>query len=133
MGRIHVAVSVESVLQPECALRFDALVDTGAYCLTLPAAWKERLGALPFCSEADLETADGRVVCGEVCGPVAIRIEGFRTIVGEVLFVAEAEGSEGQMEPLLGYLTLEQAGVAVDLVRHRLMKVPHLDLKAATA
>ena len=126
MGRIHVEVTVESVLQPERTLRFDALVDTGAYCLTLPLAWKERLGTLPFCAQADVETAEGRVITGEICGPVVVRIEGFRTSVGEVLFV-------GQMEPLLGYLTLEQAGIAVDVVRHRLMKVPYLDLKIAAA
>jgi predicted aspartyl protease len=129
MGRIHVGVSVQNLQQPECALRFDALVDAGAYCLTLPASWKERLGALPLCAQAEVQAADGRVISGEVCGPVAIRIEGFRTIAGEVLFVAETESVEGQIEPLLGYLTLEQAGVAVDLVRHRLMKVPYLDLK----
>jgi hypothetical protein len=40
IGRIHVGVTVENVLQPEHALRFDALVDTGAYGLTLPAPWK---------------------------------------------------------------------------------------------
>ena len=88
---------------------------------------------MPGCAEADVETADGRVIIGEICGPVAIRIEGFRRIFGEVLFIAEAEGAEGQMEPLLGHLTLEQAGIAVDVVRHRLMKVPYLDLKIAAA
>jgi predicted aspartyl protease len=133
MGRILAQVTVESVLQPELALRFDALVDTGAYCLTLPTAWKDRLGTLPGCAPVDVETAEGRVIIGDICGPVAIRIDGFRRIFGEVLFVPEAEGSQGHMEPLLGHLTLEQAGIAVDVVRHRLMKVPYLDLKIAAA
>jgi hypothetical protein len=35
-------------------------------------------------------------------------------------------------EPLLGYVTLEQAGPVVDMVGHRLVRLPRLDLKQAT-
>jgi len=45
MGRIVTSVTVGNFSEPEHELRFDALIDTGAYCLTLPRAWKERLGA----------------------------------------------------------------------------------------
>jgi hypothetical protein len=41
------------------------------------------------------------------------------------------EPRDGHYEPLLGYVTLEQAGIAVDGVGHRLLHVPHLDLKRA--
>ena len=44
MGRIVTTVTAGNLVEPGYELRCDALVDTGAYCLTLPAAWKERLG-----------------------------------------------------------------------------------------
>src|SRR5439155_23824149 len=65
-------------------------------------------------------------------GPVTIQIEGFDAIVGEVLFMTMEPGQR-RFEPLLGYITLEQAGIAVDMVGHRLIRVPHFDLKAARA
>ena len=129
MGRIITSVTVGNFSEPEREIRFDALVDTGAYCLTLPRAWKDRLGTLPVSRAVELDTADHRLVRGEICGPVVIRIAGFDTIVGELLFV-EMEPEEGRYEPLVGYVTLEQSGIAVDVVHHRLLRVPHLDLKS---
>jgi len=129
MGRITTSVTVGNFSEPEHELRFDALIDTGAYCLTLPRAWRDRLGALPISRSVELETADHRVVSGEICGPVVIRIAGFDAIVGELLFV-EMESEDGRYEPLVGYVTLEQSGIAVDVVHHRLLRVPHLDLKS---
>jgi len=38
-----------------------------------------------------------------------------------------------RFEPLLGYITLEQAGIVVDMVGHRLGRIPHFDLKPACA
>ena len=51
-----------------------------------------------------------------------IKIEGFRSIYNEVLFL-EMEPDEGEYEPLLGYITLEQCGAAVDITGHRLLPV----------
>ena len=49
----------------------------------------------------------------------------------EVTFVdMELEG--GRYRPLLGYTVLEQAGLAADPVGGRLLKIPHMDLKAAS-
>lgn len=128
MGRITTSVTVASFIELDREIRFDALIDTGAYCLTLPRAWKGRLGQLPVSRTVQLETAAHRVVAGDVCGPVRITIEGFDAIAGEILFLdMEAEG--GRYEPLVGYVTLEQAGIAVDVVNRRLLRVPHLDLK----
>src|SRR5437763_1035189 len=132
LGRIITAVTIRGFVDAGREIRCDALVDTGAYCLTLPAAWKERLGPLPVSRSVQLETADHRVLDGEIAGPVTIRIDGFDAVVGEVLFVPVMI-EETRFEPLLGCITLEQAGVVVDMVGHRLGRVPHFDLKVARA
>ena len=129
MGRIVTSVIVENV-PATGAVRIDALVDTGAGYLTLPMAWKERFGAFALEEEVALQTATQQVVSGTVCGPALVRIEGFRPIHGEVLFV-EMEPEEGEYEPLLGYIPLEQCGAAVDLIGHRLLPVRYIDAKAA--
>jgi hypothetical protein len=128
MGRIITPVTVSNFVDPGSEIVCDALVDTGAYCLTLPASWKPRLGTLAMSRQVELETADHRTVSGEICGPVRIRISAFDVIAGEVLFT-DMEPSDGRYEPLVGYITLEQAGLAVDVVGHRLIRVPRLDLK----
>ncbi len=70
------------------------------------------------------------MVPGTVCGPALIRVEGFRAVHGEVLFV-DMEPEEGEYEPLLGYIPLEQCGAAVDLIGHRLLPARYIDAKAA--
>ena len=141
MGRIVTSVIVENV-PATGAVRIDALVETGAGYLTLPMAWKERFGAFALEEEVALQTATQQVVSGTVCGPALVRIEGFRAIHGEVLFVEMANlpasrsppsstPEEGEYEPLLGYIPLEQCGAAVDLVGHRLLPVRYIDAKAA--
>jgi predicted aspartyl protease len=67
MGRIVVQVIISNVLEPY-QIRCDALVDTGTGGLVLPEAWKERLGPFPASRRVEMETADQRVVTGEVCG-----------------------------------------------------------------
>ena len=130
MGRIHASVLVSNPMETPHEIVFDALVDTGAFCLTLPSSWKERVGPLPVARLVEVETADGRIVPAEVAGPVVIRIEAFDPIVGEVLFF-DMQPTGGRIEPLLGYITLEQAGLVVDMVGHRLVRLPRLDLKPA--
>jgi predicted aspartyl protease len=128
MGRITTSVAVSNLVQPHHEIRCEALVDTGSAGLVLPAAWKDRLGPLPLTRTVELETADQRVVTGEICGPVRIEIEGFPGVASEVTFrVMQPEN--GGYEPLLGYIILKQAQVAVDLVGHRLIAVKHADLK----
>jgi hypothetical protein len=75
-----------------------------------------------------METATQAVVEGNICGPVQIQIEGFEPIFSEVVFV-DMQPDDGIYEPLLGYIVLEQSQAAVDMVRHRLIRVKHLDLK----
>jgi predicted aspartyl protease len=120
MGRIVASVTIESLFGSKKSMRCDALVDTGASHLTLPSAWKDRLGELETIRTVDLETATQSTVPGEVCGPVKIEVEGFKPVFGEVLFV-NMEPDDGLYEPHLGYLPLESCQAAVDMLGHRLV------------
>ena len=128
MGRITVETTIENSTDSTIRIRCDALVDTGAAYLTLPTAWRDRLGPLMRLDTVAVETATQPVVTGDICGPVLLRLERFRPVLAEVLFI-EMDPSDGQYEPLIGYIPLEQAQAAVDLVGHRLVKVSRVDLK----
>lgn len=129
MGRIITQVKVVNVLNPEKFINLDGLVATGATYLTLPNAWKERLGELEKVDEVEFELANGATGKGEVCGPVRIAIANFRETFGEVLFIEMPENDNGEYEPLIGYIPLEQIPVAVDMLGHRLVKIRAVDLK----
>jgi len=131
VGRIVATVRIENAADLSKALKCDALVDTGASLMVLPSAWKDRLGKLEFLTEIEVETATQERVTAEVCGPVRIQIEGFRAILNEVAFV-EMKPADGEYEPLIGYIVLEQSLAAVDMLGHRLVPVKHMDLKWMT-
>lgn len=128
MGRIVVETTIENLLDPSHTLRCDALVNTGAAYLTLPNAWRDRLGPLTEFATVEVETANQNVIQGVICGPVLLRMERFRPVLAEVLFI-DMQPEDGAYEPLVGYIPLEQAQAAVDLVGHRLIKVSRVDLK----
>lgn len=128
MGRIVVSVHIRNALHEEKHILCDALVDTGASGLVLPMAWRERLAPFGKTRSVKLETADQRVIQGEVSGPVEVQIEGFDPVFNEVTFV-QSVPEDGTLEPLLGYILLEQARAAVDLVGHRLLPSKAFDLK----
>jgi predicted aspartyl protease len=128
MGRIVASVKIDNPVDPTARIRCDALVDTGASFLVLPKAWRDRLGKLDDVGRVQLETATQETVEGEVCGPVRIQIEGFRPIYNEVLFV-DMRPDNGEYEPLIGYVILEQSQAAVDMLGHRLIPVKRMDLK----
>ncbi len=128
MGRIVTTIDVENISKPGTKMKLDALVDTGASYLTLPQAWKGRFGKFETKETIELQTATQEVVKGIVCGPVKIKIEGFRVIYNEILFL-DMEPSNGEYEPLLGYIALEQCGAAVDMIGHRLLPVKYMDVK----
>ncbi len=130
MGRIIASVKIDNAADLSKGLRCEALVDTGASLMVLPSAWKDRLGVLESGVEVDVETATQEVVRAEVCGPVRIQIEGFRPIFNEVAFI-EMKPANGDYEPLIGYIVLEQSQAAVDMQGHRLVPIKHMDLKAA--
>jgi predicted aspartyl protease len=128
MGRLAAFVNVQNPLHPEKKIECDVLVDTGASHLVLPKAWRKRLGDLTEIGTIEMETATQTTVEATVCGPVQVQIEGFRPIFTEVLFV-DMQPEDGQYEPLLGYIVLEQSQAAVDMVGRRLVHVKRLDLK----
>jgi len=128
MGRIVASVKIENPSDPSARIRCDALVDTGASFMVLPSVWRDRLGALDDLGRVELETATQETVEGEVCGPVRIQIEGFRPIYNEVRFV-DMKPENGEYEPLIGYVILEQSQAAVDMLGHGLVPVKRMDLK----
>jgi len=96
--------------------------------MVLPGAWRDRLGQLDHIGNVELETTTQETVEGEVCGPARIQIEGFRPIYNEVLCV-DMKPENGEYEPLIGYVILEQSQAAVDMLGHRLVPVKRMDLK----
>ena len=129
MGRIVVQTKVTNLFDEDKFIRCGMLVDTGAGALILPSAWKERLGEFKRSEPVELPLANQEVLRGEACWPVEVRIEGFRPVSNEVVFVDMESGEDDDYEPLLGYVILEQAQAAVDLLGHRLVPVRYIDMK----
>ncbi len=129
VGRIVASVTIENASDFSKAVRCDALVDTGASHLVLPTQWKERLEPLESTRVIQLETATQEILTGEVCGPVRIQIEGFPAVYSEVSFV-DMNPEDGEYEPLIGYIVLEQSQAGVDILSHRLVPIKHMDLKS---
>ncbi|MBI4556295.1 MAG: hypothetical protein HY706_01810 [Candidatus Hydrogenedentes bacterium] len=129
MGRIVAQVKMANLTDPNKTLSLSALVDTGAAYITLPNVWRQKLGEMEQLAEIEVEMADQSLKKGLVCGPVRARIGEFRPIMAEVLFLEMQPNEEGEYEPLIGYIALEQAGAAVDMLGHRLVHVKRTDLK----
>jgi hypothetical protein len=127
VGRIIVSVTIENAIDLSKGMTCDALVDTRGSLMVLPSAWRDRFGGLEAGIEVEVETAT-QTVTAEVCGPVRIQIEGFRPIFNEVAFI-EMNPANGDYEPLIGYIVLEQSLASVDMLGHRLVPIKHLDLK----
>ena len=139
MGRIVVQTKVTNLFEEDKFIRCGMLVDTGAGALILPMAWKERLGKFKRTEAVEHQLANQEVLRGEACWPVEIReacwpveirIDGFRPVANEVVFVDMGSKDEGEYEPLLGYVILEQAQAAVDMLGHRLVPVKYIDMKS---
>ncbi|MGA2063698.1 MAG: hypothetical protein ABSG86_01955 [Thermoguttaceae bacterium] len=129
MGCIVIQLKLANFSNPEKSLTISALVDTGAAYITLPSAWRAALGGVEQLAEVGVEMADQSARTGFLCGPVRAMIGEFRPIIAEVLFLDMEPGEDGQYEALLGYIPLEQAGAAVDMLGHRLLHVNRVDLK----
>jgi hypothetical protein len=128
-AQIVVQVKLANFTDPGKSLAMRALVDTGSAYITLPNTWRQSLGEIEEMGEVELELANQSVTKGTVCGPVRVQIGEFRPIVAEVLFLDMAPDDDGEYEPLIGYIALEQAGAAVDMLGHRLVHVKRVDLK----
>ncbi len=117
MGRIVATVDIENPDEPGRFKKIDALVDTGASYLTLPSAWKELFGSFETEEAIELQTTTQEVVTGVICGPARIKVEGFRVIYNEALFLDNETGERRVRTVARLY------GVAVDVVEHRLISV----------
>ena len=80
--------------------------------MAVPRAMLERLG-VPIQRSMPSQTADGRIVPVDI-GQTIVRLEGFKFYT-PVIFAAENEPS------LLGVVTLEEVGLAIDPVNGRLI------------
>ena len=129
MGRIVTQVKLTNFTDSNKTLSLSALVDTGAAYIMLPNAWRDSLGEVEKLAEIDVELVDQSTKKGDVCGPVRARIGEFRPIMAEVLFLDMEPNEEGEYEPLVGYIALEQSSAAVDMLGHRLVHVKRVDLK----
>ena len=129
MGRIIAQTKITNLFDEDKFIQCGMFVDTGAGALILPSAWKERLGEFRRSEAVELLLANRDVVRGEACWPVEIRIEGFRPVSNEVIFVDMEQGENDEYEPLLGYVILAQAQAAVDMLGHRLVPVRYIDMK----
>ena len=138
MGRIVVNTQVTNHFDGGKSMQTPMLVDTGTGALILPASWKPRLGTFQHAEAVELLLANGEAIRGEACAPVEIKIDGFRPVFNEVVFVDSPPTQDGQPgqqdeEPLLGYVILEQAQAAVDMLGHRLVPVRYIDMKRLQA
>ena len=126
MGRIIAQTTITNRLDEDKPIRCGILVDTGAGTLILSRSWKAKLCRFLHAEPVRLPLANKEVISGEACAPV--EIEGFRPVWNEVVFLdADSEGEE-DFEPLLGYVILEQAQAALDVVGHRLAPVLCIDM-----
>lgn len=130
MGRIVAQTTVTNLFDESKSIQCGMPVDTGAGALILPVSWKARLGEFGRSEPVALQLANQEVVRGEACWPVEIEIDGFRPVSNEVVFL-DCLHEEDDFEPLLGYVILEQAQAAVDMLGHRLVPVRYIDLKQA--
>lgn len=128
MGRIVAQVKITNPLDKSKVLEFSALVDTGASYLTLPLAWRDKLGEMDDVRRVTAQVADQRSVEAQIAGPVRIQIENFPAAYTEILFLDMGDAPE-RYEPLLGHLPLQQSQISIDMVNHCLFPVKYVDCK----
>lgn len=117
MGHVHAEIRVAAVKVPSPSLSkpIRVLVDSGATFTQLPAAVLDKAG-VPRLREVKLTLADGRKIVRSV-GPAFVKVNG-SIVTCDVIFAEKGDAS------LLGVITLEAAGLAIDPVARRLVHTP---------
>jgi len=128
-GSITALLKLTNVNDPSKSLSVQALVGTGAAYITLPAAWRERFGKLYWEEQVLAGMADGSVRKASFGGPLHAQINDLRRFSADVLFLEMEPGPEGEYQPLIGYMALQEAGVALDMPNERLIQLPYVDVK----
>ena len=117
MGITHVALEIANPSDIETWETVECLVDSGATHSVIPAAVRDRLGIRAIADE-EFRLANGETLRRRK-GIAAFR-DGERIGGGDVVF-----GEEGDMN-LLGVLTLESLGLALDPLKRELRPLPLL-------
>ena len=78
MGRIVTPVKIENLLDPSKKIETDALVDIGAYMMTLPNAWRGRLGDLPTSRKVELHRPQSRRLKAKFAIPFTFKFQASR-------------------------------------------------------
>ena len=104
MGQVDVTIQVSNLDQTKSA-EVKTIVDTGATYTFLPKSMLRELGIVPRRTRT-FRTGDGRRVDYEV-GTGVIEVNGYDAVVS-ICFAPD------DVQPLLGVVTLEELGLAVD-------------------
>nr|VFJ78770.1 MAG: hypothetical protein BECKFW1821C_GA0114237_12022 [Candidatus Kentron sp. FW] len=96
MGRIITQIEVTKPLNSGKSLIFSAFVDAGAVAVILLSSWESRFGEFMKEQEEELVLANNGVISESARGPEEIRIDGFREIFNEVIFMEIAPWPEFQ-------------------------------------
>ena len=115
MGLTVLEVEVANPAMPEVAEKVDFLVDSGAVYCVVPTPILEKLGIRPL-TEQEFRLADGSKIVRK--RGVAVFRQGERVGGADVIF-----GEEGDSN-LLGALTLEALGLALDPLKRELHPLP---------
>ena len=92
------------------------LVDTGAYNLCINETIQEQL-SLPFIEKRKAQLANGHVEEYDIVGPVVVKFKNRRTVCNAMVL-------QGDNEPLLGAIPLDDMDVLIHPLRHELIVNP---------
>ena len=113
------AYLVRKKLIPETdlkSIRLNALVDTGAYMLSINETVRAQLD-LPFIEKQVSQLADDTLIEVDIVGPVEVRFENRRT-------TCDAVAMPGEAEVLLGSIPMEDMDVIIEPRQQKLMVNP---------
>ena len=127
MGLIYTDLTLGNARRDDLApISVRARVDSGALHLCLPAHVATQLG-LEEMDRREVTTADGKSLTVPYVGPVTVRFENRRCLVGALVMGDEA---------LLGAIPMEDMDILVDPPRQRVMvnpKSPNIPMSVAKA
>jgi clan AA aspartic protease len=97
-------------------MRVNMLVDTGAYNLCINESIQEQL-SLPFIEKRKAQLANGHIEEYNIVGPVIVKFKNRRTVCNAMVL-------QGDNEPLLGSIPLEDMDVLIHPLREELIVNP---------
>ena len=115
MGLTHIKVRIANPAKPKRAIDLTFLVDSGAVYSVIPAALLRKLGVKPH-SKRTFILADGSEITRKI-GDVLFGLNG-RKGAAPVIF------GEKQDSTLLGSVSLEALGMALDPMKRELRPLP---------